>query len=80
MDPSSSNAISEQQALQMVNTYIVNTTSTLNNLAVDTQAELDNIMKTVERLQQQVELLERTVQQPAEGEQGRDRQHPPHQM
>ena len=54
----------EQQMLQMVNSYVVSTASALNTLAMQTQSELDSIMDKVNRLQEQVEMLERTVQQP----------------
>lgn len=71
MDTNSSHsAVAEQQTLQIVNQYIVNTASTLQQAFYEHTAELDNIMKTVERLQQQVELLEKAVQQPGEDGQG----------
>lgn len=59
---SGSDAVADQQTLQMVNAYIVNTASMLNKLAVDTQNELDSIVQTVEQLQKQVVALEAVLE------------------
>lgn len=76
MDPHSSTLQGQQtldqQTLETVNTYIINTASMLNTLAENTQNELSNITKTLERLQKQIEVLEKTVQQPDSSGHGDD--------
>ncbi len=56
--PSNTNTATDQQTLEAINAYIINTAFMLTNVAENTLNELQDLTKTIERSQKQIEQME----------------------